>query len=180
MRGGSPGEPILKSDPKNPTVLRADPRLTQDLTASAREVLGKLDKVVSDNEASLRTTMRNLETVTDTLARNTGRFESILAGLDNLAGGPDGNGDIQKAAREIQGAAGSFKQLSDNLDKRTADITTGINRFANTGSREFESLASDARRALAELERTIRNFDKNPSRLLFGGGGGVPEYNGRR
>ena len=37
MRGGS-ALPVLKSDPKNPTVLRADPALTRDLTAAAREV----------------------------------------------------------------------------------------------------------------------------------------------
>lgn len=196
MRGGSPSEPTLASpDPKKPTLLNADPSLTRDITAAAREVLGKLDKVVSDNEEALRSSIRNIESVTTSLANNTGKFERILANLETMSAK---EGEIAQAARSVRvladnldkhttniagdfkGAADSFRQLTDNLDKRTAELATGINRLTGTGSREIESLAADGRRTLSELDRAIRNFDKNPSRLLFGGGGGVPEYNGRR
>ena len=66
-----------------------------------------------------------------------------MAGVENLTGGPDGKGEIQEAVR-------AFHQLADNLDKRTAELTT------------------DGRRALGVLERAIRNFDRNPQRLIFG------------
>ena len=46
-----------------------------------------------------------------------------------------------------------------------------------------KGLAVDARRMVAEIERVVRNLERNPSQFLFGGGasssGGVPEYNPR-
>jgi phospholipid/cholesterol/gamma-HCH transport system substrate-binding protein len=75
-------------------------------------------------------------------------------------------------------AARSVKQAADNLDKRMADVTAGLTRFTGQGLREWTALATDGRRTLGELERTIRNLDRNPSRVLFGGssGGSVPQY----
>src|SRR5262249_3463111 len=52
---------------------------------------------------------------------------------------------------------------------RTAEIAVGLNRFSTNGLREWERLAVDGRRTLAEVERTFKNIDKNPSRLIFGG-----------
>jgi hypothetical protein len=61
-----------------------------------------------------------------------------------------------------------MKTLSENLDKRTAEISVGLTRFSNNGLREYEALAVDARRTLADLGRAIRNFDRNPQRVIFG------------
>jgi phospholipid/cholesterol/gamma-HCH transport system substrate-binding protein len=43
----------------------------------------------------------------------------------------------------------------------------GLAKFSTNGLREYEALAVDARRTLAELGRAIRNFDQNPQRVLF-------------
>ena len=51
-----------------------------------------------------------------------------------------------------------------HLDKRTADITTNVNRFMNAGV----GLVSNGRRTLNDISRTVNNFDRNPSRVLFG------------
>jgi phospholipid/cholesterol/gamma-HCH transport system substrate-binding protein len=95
--------------------------------------------------------------------------------LQNLTSGPDGkSGEIAEAARSI-------RQLADNLDKRTAEITVGVNRFTATGSRQIDALAGEARRTLSTIDRTVNNLDRNPSRLIFGGGSSsLPEYSGRR
>jgi phospholipid/cholesterol/gamma-HCH transport system substrate-binding protein len=69
---------------------------------------------------------------------------------------------------ELLETARSMKNLTENLDKRTAEISVGLTRFSNNGLREYEALAVDARRTLAELGRAIRNFDQNPQRVLFG------------
>jgi hypothetical protein len=61
-----------------------------------------------------------------------------------------------------------MRTLSENLDKRTADISVGLTRFSTSGLREYEALAVDARRTLADLGRAIRNFDRNPQRVIFG------------
>jgi phospholipid/cholesterol/gamma-HCH transport system substrate-binding protein len=158
LKGGSAVAPPLEGQ-----LLRADPGATQDVTQAAREVLRKIDAFVSDNEASLRTSFKNIETFTRTLADNSDRIDRILAGAESLVGGADKPGEFAEAARAVRAAA-------DNLDQRTAEISTGLSRFSQSGLREWEKLAIDGRRMLGVVERTVKNIDRNPSRLIFGGG----------
>ena len=77
-------------------------------------------------------------------------------------------------------AAKSIRVLADNLDKRTAEITTGISRFTGPGLREIESLATDGKRTLTDLNRTLRNIERNPQQFIFGGKPPLPQYGGSR
>jgi hypothetical protein len=83
-----------------------------------------------------------------------------MAGLENFT-----TGDVRS---ELLDTARSMRALTDNLDKRTAEISVGLTRFSNNGLREYEALAVDARRTIADLSRAIRNFDRNPQRVIFG------------
>jgi phospholipid/cholesterol/gamma-HCH transport system substrate-binding protein len=153
LTGGATTSPLLTPSEDKPPVLVADPGASQDVTRAAREVLRRVDTM---------------------LARNSDRIDNILAGLENLSGGPEGKGDIQEAARAI-------RQLAEDLNKRATEISAGINRFSTTGAREIEAFAADGRRTLSDIDRAVKNLDRNPSRLLFGGSeNSVPAYNGRR
>ena len=74
-----------------------------------------------------------------------GKIDRIIAGVDNLIGGPEGKGDVPDAVRAI-------KNTAENLDKK------------------IDGLVGDGRRTLGVIERAVRNLDENPSRLIFGGG----------
>jgi ABC-type transport system involved in resistance to organic solvents, periplasmic component len=196
LKGGSVDKPVLVGSKENPPVLIAPRNATQDVTQTAREVLRKLDEFLEQNQQSVHDTLANLDKFTaslaanskhidtalenidrftGTLAKNSGRIDKIAQGLQNLTGGEDGNGG------EINAAAKSIRTLVDNVDKRTAAIEAGINRLTGAGARQIDSVASDAHRTLAAVERAVRNLDRNPSRVIFGGSGSsLPEYNGRR
>ena len=99
---------------------------------------------------------------------------AIKQAAENLGGGDNGSGEIGEAARAIRLAA-------ENLDRRVGEMSAGINRLTGSGLREWEALATEGRRTLAQIERAVKNFDRNPSRVIFGGNGSsVPEFNGRR
>ena len=171
LRGGSDG---ASPPPGNPPTLKVDAGGAQDVTQAAREAMRRIDSLVSDNEAVLKGALKNIEILSQTLAVNSQRIEHILAGAEGLVGaGADQPGDIAQAARAIKTAA-------EHLDARTADIATGLARFSNSGLREWEKLAIDGRRTLAEVERTVRNIDRNPSRLLFGGSAAAVEEKPKR
>ncbi len=175
LKGGSPSSPVLVGAKDNPPVLTAPPGATQDVTQAARDTLRRLDDFIADNQKSFHSALDNIDKVSAALARNSDRIDKISEGLQNLTGGPDGkSGEINEAARSI-------RTLADNLDKRTADITSGVNRLTGNGNRQLDALASNANRTLAEIERAVKNLDRNPSRLIFGGSGSaLPEYSGRR
>ncbi|HET7847489.1 MAG TPA: MlaD family protein [Pseudolabrys sp.] len=187
LHGGSVNLPPLAGTKDNPPVLTAPAAATLDATQAARDVLRRLDDLIADNQKALHATLQHLDSFTEALAhnsehvnnvlaqidtfsaalaRNSGRIDKIAEGLQSLAGGEDGKGgDVGEMVRSI-------KQLSDNLDKRTAEITDNVNKLTAKGSRQIDSLSAEAHRTLSNIDRTVKNLDANPSRLIFGGGGG--------
>jgi phospholipid/cholesterol/gamma-HCH transport system substrate-binding protein len=160
LRGGSDASPLA---PGNPPTLKVDAAGAQDVTQAAREAMRRIDQLVADNETVLKGALKNIEAFSQTLATNSQRIDHIMAGAEGLLGsGPDQPGDIAQAARAIKTAA-------EHLDARTGEISTGLARFSNNGLREWERLATDGRRTLAEVDKMVKNIDRNPSRLLFGG-----------
>lgn len=161
MKGGAVDAPEVEPDEEGILTLNADLSAGQDFTESARVVLSNVNRVITENQQSIRNAIKNVEAFSATLSENSKRIDSIMAGLELMVN-KDGKG-------EFQAAITSFKDLSDNLDKRTADITTGVNKFTANGTKEISVLIADARKTLADISRAFTNLDKNPSRLLFGG-----------
>jgi phospholipid/cholesterol/gamma-HCH transport system substrate-binding protein len=173
LNGGSPGEPALNGLSNPPPALVASPASTQDVTQGAREVLQRIDDFIEENRAAFKGTLKNLDTFSAALARNSDRMDNILAGIETFTGGADGkSGGLNETAKSVRELADRLSKLADNLDKRTASITDGINDFTGTGTKQINVISRDLQRTLATIDRTVNNIDKNPSRLLFGGGGG--------
>ena len=114
-----------------PTLI-ADPAATQDVTATIREVavnasalVRRSDEDISENKESLRTTLTNIESFSTALGRNAERLDRVMAGLESMT--------ASNVKNELLDTTRSMRTLSDNLDKRTAEIS------------------ADARRTLAEL-----------------------------
>ena len=144
LKGGSMNAAPVAATDGMPPLLVADTGAGQDLMQSAREVLVRLEGFLDQNQAALKNSISNIETFTDTLARNSTRLDRVMAGFEQMVGDGGGKGDIPEAAKAIRTAA-------ENLDKR------------------IELLTADGRRTLATINQTIRNIDRNPSRLIFGG-----------
>lgn len=161
LTGGAADAAPLVADRGAPPTLYAGPSAGADVTQAARDVLSHIDGLVVDNETALRSSLRNIETVTATLAQNSQRLDKVMAGLENLTGSGDNAGEIAQAA-------GAVRKLAENLDKRTDEISVGLSRFSNSGLKEFEAFAVDGRRTLAELNKAIKNIDQHPTRLIFG------------
>jgi len=161
LSGGAADAAPLVADRGAPPTLYADPSAGADVTQAARDVLSRISGLVADNETALRSSLRNIETVTATLAQNSQRLDQVMAGLENLTGSGDNRGEIAQAAEAV-------RKLAENLDKRTDEISVGLSRFSNSGVKEFEAFAVDGRKTLAELSKAIKNIDQHPTRLMFG------------
>ena len=136
--------------------LTADPKKLQDVTEAIRGTLQNINKIVADNQESVKNSLKNLETFTNSLARNSEKIDGVMAkvdgvmlkadslmlGLNTLAGGKDG-GELFQAVKSI-------RELADDFDKRSG------------------ALMSDGRRTLGDISRAVNNFDRNPTRVLFG------------
>jgi phospholipid/cholesterol/gamma-HCH transport system substrate-binding protein len=197
LKGVSDRAPVLKAERGELPTLSADPNATKDVTQAVRDVattaeatIKRLDNLVAENESALKDIVTNVKSFsgalaqnggsisdilvnvkgfTETLNRNSERLDHFFAGLENLTAGE---------TNELLETVRSIRTLADNLDKRTAEISAGLTRFSTRGLREWEQLAVDGRRMVATLDQAIKNFDRNPSRLIFGGGSSDPQATG--
>jgi len=87
LTGGASNSPPLAVAQGEIPVLTADPAASQDLTQAARQTLGRADQMLADNSEGVKSTIDNLKNVSGALSRNSGRIDTIIAGLERLAGG---------------------------------------------------------------------------------------------
>jgi phospholipid/cholesterol/gamma-HCH transport system substrate-binding protein len=159
LKGGEEAAPPVPLDEDGIPVLTADPNALQDVTEAIRGTLQNINRVVADNQESIRNSLKNLDTFTSSLARNAekiddvmlkvdgvmGKADNLMLGLNTLAGGKDG-GELFQAVKSI-------RELAEDFDKRSGALMT------------------DGRRTLGDISRAVNNLDRNPTRLLFGAGG---------
>lgn len=120
------------------------------IVADARQMIGRL------NEASAR-------------------VDGVLAKADSLLG----DGSSEGVFDEVRKTAESIRILAENLDKRTASLSSDMSQFTGKGLRDLSGLIASGRETLSGVDRVVRNLEQNPQRFLFGGGG-VPEYSAPR
>src|SRR5216684_4253011 len=151
LKGGEEAAPGVPLDEDGVPVLTADPNALQDVTEAIRGTLQNINRVVADNQETVKASLKNLETFTAALARNSekidnvmlkvdgvvGKADNLMLGLNTLAGGKEG-GELFQAVKSI-------RELAEDFDKRSGALMT------------------DGRRA-------VNNLDRNPTRLLFGAG----------
>ncbi|BBF91813.1 MlaD family protein [Blastochloris tepida] len=196
LTGGQPDAPPPPPGPNGLPRIVAQSSSLQDMMSvvrtvggQAEDVLKRIERLLADNQADVRTAVSNIARFSEALGRNSEAIDgfvkdassaakslaSVSARIDQLVSGEDGKGVVA----DISGAARAVRELAENLDKRTAEITVGVTRFTNQGLREFEAMATDGRRTINDFDRTLRKFERNPREFIFGGSG-VPEYSGRR
>ncbi len=150
----------------------------QKITRSLDNV-EKFTAALGGSSGDVQNAVRDVASITKKLNGAADQVEGVLKAAQSFLGSAAG-GEGSGAFGEISAAAKSIRALADNLDIRTAQITSGINRFTGPGLRDIEALATDGRRTLGDLNRTLRNLEKNPQQFIFGGRAPIPQYNGTR
>jgi phospholipid/cholesterol/gamma-HCH transport system substrate-binding protein len=80
------GGVLLANSGEVPTLI-AEPGAGQGMTQAARDALRRVDSVLAENAEPLRNTIANLQIFSEGLARNTGKLDGIVSGLEKMTGG---------------------------------------------------------------------------------------------
>jgi phospholipid/cholesterol/gamma-HCH transport system substrate-binding protein len=162
LKGGEESAPPVPLDEDGVPVLTADPNALQDVTEAIRATLQNVNRLVAENQQSVKNSLQNLETFTGALARNSERIDNVMARVDGVMGKADslmlGLNSIGGGASggELAAMVKAIKDLAEDFDKRSG------------------ALMADGRRTLADISRAVNNFDRNPTRVIFGGGNSSP------
>jgi phospholipid/cholesterol/gamma-HCH transport system substrate-binding protein len=156
LKGGDEQAPAVPLDEDGMPVLTADPNRLQDVTEAIRGTLQNINRVVAENQESVKNSLHNLQIFSASLARNSERLDNVMSrvdgvigkaddlmlGLNALAGGKEG-GELYQAVKSI-------RELAEDFDKRSG------------------ALMSESRKTLADISRAVNNFDRKPTRVIFG------------
>src|SRR5262249_31623961 len=145
LKGASPTTPLIEREEGEPPTLKADPSASQDMMQAARDVLNKAEEVIAANQEAMHQAITDIATFSASLARNSDNVDSIVS-------------DAKVTMSNAREATASARSLIENLDKRTDDITIGINKMTATATRQIDIAG-----------RAITDLAHNPQRFLFGG-----------
>jgi phospholipid/cholesterol/gamma-HCH transport system substrate-binding protein len=137
---------------------------------SANEVV----QTVHQNRGNIDATLKNFSEMSAKLNESADKVDGVLTAAQSFLGSPGTKGAVDR----ISEAAISVKKLADDVDSRIKDIATGLSRFTNTGLREYEALAVEARRTVQDIDGVVRSLGRNPSQVIFGSRPSLPEYHG--
>jgi phospholipid/cholesterol/gamma-HCH transport system substrate-binding protein len=137
---------------------------------SASEVV----QTVRQNRGNIDSTLKNFSEMSAKLNDSADKVDGVLTSAQSFLGSPSTKGAVDR----ISEAALSVKKLADDVDSRIKDIASGLSRFTNTGLREYEALAVEARRTVQDIDGVVRSLGRNPSQVIFGSRPALPEYHG--
>lgn len=149
-----------------------DPKQVSSIIAN----VDKFSTALGNSSANVQTTVDNVAGITGKINKAADQVEGVLKSVQSFLGSTNGQGAVDA----IQQAANSIRKLADNLDRRTAEIAVGINRFTGSGLGEVKNLAVDSQRTLGEINRTLRGINQNPQQFIFGAKPPLPQFNGRQ
>lgn len=150
-----------------------------EASATARTAVDDVAKVTTkfgDRAEEIDTIIANAKEISERLNQASTRVDGVLAKLDGVLGSEDTEGVITEARETLK----AFRELAETLNQRSAAIAGGLERFSTQGLRDVEALVRESRRSIARIEQAISDFERNPQRILSGGEGSVPRYDGRR
>ena len=121
-------------------------------------------QTVHQNRGNVDLTLKNFAELSAKLNNSADKVDGVLTSAQSFLGSPGTKGAVDR----ISEAAESVKKLADDVDARVKEIAVGLSRFSNSGLREYEALAIEGRRAIDDIDRTVRSLERNPNQLIFG------------
>jgi phospholipid/cholesterol/gamma-HCH transport system substrate-binding protein len=123
-----------------------------------------LGGALRDNRGNIDNLIKNASELSAKLNDSADKIDGVLVSAQSFLG----SSDVKGPFAQIGDAAKSVRQLADDVDHSTKELSVGLVRFSSSGLKEYEALAVDGRRTLNDLDHLLRSLDNNPTQLLFG------------
>jgi phospholipid/cholesterol/gamma-HCH transport system substrate-binding protein len=160
------GGMLLANSGEVPTLV-AEPGAGLGMTQAARDALRRVDSVLAENSGSLKDTIANFKVFSEGLARNTGKLDGIVAGLERMTGATPPPPKITYDLRALQNQGSPSKTINVQwaIPEPTAVAMLETQRFLFQPAQEYpgfaEAMWADALPKLiqARLIESFENYD---------------------
>jgi phospholipid/cholesterol/gamma-HCH transport system substrate-binding protein len=160
------GGTLAADSGKVPTLV-AEPGAGQGMTQAARDALRRVDSVLAENSGALKDTIANFKVFSEGLARNTGKLDGIVAGLERMTGvtTPPAKITYDLPALQNTGPAAKTVTVPWAIPEPTAVVMLETQRFLFSPPQNYpgfsEAMWADALPKLlqARLIESFENYD---------------------
>lgn len=160
------GGMLVANSGEVPTLV-AEAGAGQGMSQAARDALRKVDSVLTENSGALKDTIANFRVFSEGLARNTGKLDGIVAGLERMTGvtAPPAKITYDLRALPNQGAAGKTVGAQWTIPEPTAVAMLETQRFLFSPPQDVpgfaEAMWADSLPKLlqARLIESFENYD---------------------
>jgi phospholipid/cholesterol/gamma-HCH transport system substrate-binding protein len=152
----------------------------EETAKSAKVAMADISKTtakIGERADDIDQIVANTKDFTGKLSHTTELFNGVLVKVSSFLGSTDGQGPGLVA--EAKSTLVAFRKVADTLNAKLGPITDGLAKFSGRGLDNVDSLVQNTQRSVSRIEEAISELQKNPQRLIFGGTGSVPVYNGR-
>ena len=125
-----------------PTLI-AEPGAGQSMTQAARDALRRVDSVLAENSGPLKDTIANFKVFSEGLARNTGKLDGIVAGIEKMTGAGTPAQKITYDLRAPQNLGPAGKAIKGQLaiPEPTAVAMLETQRFLFSPAKDYPGFA---------------------------------------
>jgi phospholipid/cholesterol/gamma-HCH transport system substrate-binding protein len=160
------GGMLVANTGEMPTLV-AEPGAGQGMSQAARDALRKVDSVLTENSGALKDTIANFKVFSEGLARNTGKLDGIVAGLERMTGVTAPPPKITYDLRALQnlGPAGKTINVQWAIPEPSAVAMLETQHFLFSPAQEYPGFAdamwADSLPKLlqARLIESFENYD---------------------
>ncbi|WP_226581256.1 MlaD family protein [Acuticoccus sediminis] len=144
-----------------------------DVVQSAEQITRSLDG--ADGENGL------VQEVLDRVKRISVNVENASNKLGTLVDRANAvlGGEVQRVFDGVNEATASIEQVAAAFAPRAGQIANGLSRFSQSGLDDLRALINQGRSTLRSIESAVSSFDRDPSRIIFGGDN-APRYSPQR
>jgi len=206
LSGGSIHEPNLLAEAEradsvaridaDPSTLNNLLATAQDIATRANSVLTEVEGFVHDARGPLNETVDNVRDFSTVLKdkkqdigaiidntnqmmarlnKSSQNIDGLMAKLDKMLSPDDRNSLVVQMRQTLT----SIQETANTLNKNIGPIAANLQSFSGQGLRQLQGLVVQSSESMQRIERAISSIEQNPQRLIFGGEGSVPQYNGR-
>ena len=179
LTGGEPGAPALVAGPGQPLpTIFADRSDFQDLIESARniarradDVMERVSRVITDNEAAINRTVQNIEKFSQALGENADGIDSFLAQIGQAAE------KVGPLAEKLETLAGNLDEVVRSVDRqRVARIVENVDNFTTS----LSDSRDDISKALADAATLVGRLNEFGSQARHGACRHQQDHQGHR
>lgn len=185
LTGGTVSSPDLRPGPDGaPALIPPAPSLLRRLDVAVSRNLENLDRIAQqlqdllneENRAAFSTLIRNLATLSETLAQERGRMSEVLAnserltraGAETLERLPETLERLDGALDEVRTAAANFRETSRTLGDASRTTVQDIGALRRNLEPGLEGLLRQVESATDAVEDLARQLKRDPGQLLRG------------